>query len=128
MPWTPAKDQREKRLAGAAVSPGVAIGTAYVVERGALRVPEYRISEETVSSECARFVRAVEEAQRQLSALQQKAASLTGLAAEEFGILLDAHHHMLAGSRLTRSVRAIIGSEFVNSEAAVVRSLDQIER
>lgn len=127
MPWNPSKDQRERRLTGVGVSAGVAIGPAYVVERGALRVPEYSIPADAVAAECARFSAAVEEAQRQLAALQQKAAQLTGLAAEEFGILLDAHHHMLAGSRLTRSVRAIISSEFINSEAAVVHSLEQIE-
>ncbi|MDA5194568.1 phosphoenolpyruvate--protein phosphotransferase [Govanella unica] len=127
MARTPAQNQREQRIKGVGVSYGAALGTAYVIERGALRVPEYVIAPDDVAAECARFGAAVAEAQQQLETLQQKAVQLTGLAAEEFGILLDAHHHMLAGSRLTRSVRAIIGSEFINSEAAVVQSLDQIE-
>lgn len=127
MPKLPLSSQIERRFQGVGVSDGVALGSAYVIERGTLRVPEYRIAPEAVAAECDRFGAAVAKARSQLEALQQKATQLTGVAAEEFGILIDAHSHMLAGSRLTRSVLAIISSEFINSEAAVVQSLEQIE-
>src|SRR5690554_5837320 len=117
MVWRGANEDRECRLEGVGVSFGVAVGPAYVLERGALRVPEYPITPEEVPAECARFSRAIEEARSQLQDLQQKAAKLTGAAAEEFGYLLDAHFHMLAGSRLIRSVQNVIASELVNSEA-----------
>lgn len=117
----------ERQLRGVGVSPGVSVGPAYLRDRGSLRVPEYAISPDAAAAECARFNAAVEEARRQLSELREKATRLSGAAAEEFGYLLDAHFHMLAGSRLIRSVHNVISSELVNSEAAIVISLEQIE-
>lgn len=118
---------KERRFKGVGVSPGIAIGAAYVADRGALRAPEYRIEKSDVAAEEARFTAAIAAAREQLQALQAKAGSLRGAAAEEFGYLIDAHLHMLAGSRLVRSVNAIIAKELVNCEAAVARSIEQIE-
>lgn len=105
----------------------MAVGPAYLLDRGFLRVPEYRIADDAVSTECERFNAAVEEARRQLTELREKATRLSGAAAEEFGYLLDAHFHMLQGSRLIRSVHNVISAERVNAEAAIVISLARIE-
>ena len=50
---------REQRLTGIGVSPGIAIGPAYVGERGELPVTESRIAEAAVETEQARFAEAV---------------------------------------------------------------------
>lgn len=120
-------DSKEIRLGGVGVSFGVAVGPAYLLDRGSLRVPEYRITPEDVPAECDRFTEAIDQARQQLEDLQQKASRLTGAAAEEFGYLMDAHFLMLKGSRLIRSVAHVIASEKINSEAAIVHSLAQIE-
>ncbi len=127
MSWSSVGYQRERRLQGVGVSFGIAIGPAYVIERGALRVPEYQIDDQDIGAECARFDGAVDAAKAQLRDLQTKARNLSGAAAEEFGFLLDAHTQMLAGSRLIRGVKAIISAEKLNGEAAIAQTLVQIE-
>lgn len=120
------KRNGELRLQGIGVSPGIAIGPCHILEKGITQVPEYPIRDVDVDDECERFEAAVREATSQLEGLRTKASGLTGAAAEEFGYLMDAHAQMLRGSRLIRSVEAIISSELVNAEAAVQISLAQI--
>ena len=101
------------------MSPGVAIGPAYVRESGDVQVPEYQIPADQVAAEQARFDAAVEKASRQLGKLKAKATSLHGAAAEELGFLLDAHLQMVGSSRLLTGVRRRIERDLLNAEAAV---------
>ncbi len=78
------------------------------------------------AEEIARFKRAVEQAQKQLRQLQARAESLPAGAASEIAILLEAHHAMLAGSRLVRGVEEIIKIARVNAEAAIERQIVEI--
>src|SRR5512135_3361540 len=90
----------ERRFEGVGVSSGVAIGAAHLVEAGAVHVPEYAIEPAQVAEEQARFTRAVVASQKQIRKLGVKAQGLHGAAAEEIAILLEAHLHMLSGSRV----------------------------
>ncbi len=110
---------QEQVFEGLAVSPGVAIGPAYVRESGDIQVPEYQIAENQVAAEQQRFDAAVEKASRQLGKLKAKASSLHGAAAEELGFLLDAHLQMVESSRLLTGVRRRIEKDLINAEAAV---------
>ena len=110
---------QEQVFEGLAVSPGVAIGPAYVRESGDIQVPEYQIAEHQVAAEHQRFDVAVEKASRQLGKLKAKASSLHGAAAEELGYLLDAHLQMVESSRLLTGVRRRIERDLINAEAAV---------
>ncbi len=122
----PPHEQTQCRLTGVGVSPGIAIGTAYVVDRRMGRVPEYMIAAGDIAAEHSRLAEAVGEARQQLRDLREQAGRLSGEAAEEFGYLFDAHLHMLSESRLMRSVHTIIEKELVNAEAALVSGLDRI--
>ncbi|GAB4144686.1 MAG: phosphoenolpyruvate--protein phosphotransferase [Sphingomonadales bacterium] len=113
-------------LRGVGVSPGVAIGPAYVFDRGQLRVPQYPIGEAAVEREVARFNGAVDDVRQALALVRERAGGLSGAAAEELGYLLDAHLQMLGESRLIRSVRAVIAAEKINAEAAIQASVDQV--
>jgi phosphotransferase system enzyme I (PtsI) len=109
----------ERAFQGLGVSPGVAIGPAHVREAGALEVPEYRLAEGGVEDERTRLREAVERSQKQVEKLKAKATSLRGAAAEELGILLDAHLRMLTGSRLVRGAEQRVAKDRINAEAAV---------
>jgi len=113
-------------LRGLAVSAGIAIGPAHVVETGAIQVPEYCLAPGAVDSELARFHKAADKARRQLRKLKSKAAVLPSAAAEDVAILLDAHLAMLTGSRLIRGVERRIGQDRMNAEAAVQAEIASI--
>ncbi|MEI6984650.1 MAG: phosphoenolpyruvate--protein phosphotransferase [Rhodospirillaceae bacterium] len=106
-------------LTGLGVSPGVAIGPAYVIETGAAHVPEYTIAPEDIDAERQRLADAVAKARRQIKKLKTKALVLPEAAAEEVGFLLDAHLSMVSNSRLTRGVERRIVEERINAEAAI---------
>ncbi|HTT78156.1 MAG TPA: phosphoenolpyruvate--protein phosphotransferase [Stellaceae bacterium] len=109
----------EQRLTGIGVSPGIAIGPAYVGERGELPVAESRISDADIEAEQGRFAEAVATSARQLRKLRTRATALPGSAADEIAFLLDAHLAMLANSRLVRGVNQRIGRDKINAERAI---------
>jgi phosphotransferase system enzyme I (PtsI) len=116
----------EQRLTGIGVSPGIAIGPAYVGERGDLPVAETSIEETGVESERGRFAEAVAASAKQLRKLKTRATALPGSAADEIGYLLDAHLAMLANSRLVRGVNQRIARERINAERAIQLEIEEI--
>ncbi len=118
----------EQRLVGLGVSPGIAIGPAYLVEGGDLPVHESHISESEVEAERARFNEAIEVSLKQLRKLKAKASGLPESAAEEIGYLLDAHLAMLSNSRLVRGAADRIARQRINAERAVELEIDEIAR
>jgi phosphoenolpyruvate-protein phosphotransferase (PTS system enzyme I) len=113
------KERPERVLRGLGVSPGVAIGPAFITENGDVPVPERRIDPEEISAERQRFEQAVQFSLKQLKKLKGKAAALPASASEEMGYLLDAHVAMLSNSRLVRGVERRIREERINAERAV---------
>ncbi len=118
----------EQKLTGIGVSPGIAIGAAYIGDRGPLVVTETSISDTAVAAERARFSDAVTNAQKQLRKLKAHAAALPGSAANEIGYLLDAHLAMLANSRLVRGVHQRIAQARINAERAVELEIENIAK
>jgi len=116
----------ERRFEGVGVSSGIAIGTVHLVESGAVHVPEYPIEAGQVADEQARFAKAVALSQKQIRKLGAKAAGLHGAAAEEIGILLEAHLLMLSGSRVLRGVEHRIERDRINAEAAVQAEISAV--
>jgi phosphoenolpyruvate-protein phosphotransferase (PTS system enzyme I) len=121
-------ERSEERLTGIGVSPGIAIGAAFVGDRGPVTVSERAIPESGVAAERARFSDAVANAQKQLRRLKARAASLPGSAPDEIGYLLDAHLAMLAGSRLVRGVHHRIASAKINAERAIELEIEAIAK
>lgn len=113
---------------GLGVSRGIAIGTVYLHDPGAVVVPDYCIPRNIIDEECGRFHAAASEAGRQVEQLRGKAGRLGGAAGEELGYLLDAYRQMLHGSRLLRGVEARIRGERINAEAAVQHEIAEIVR
>ncbi|OWJ66347.1 phosphoenolpyruvate--protein phosphotransferase [Inquilinus limosus] len=117
---------REIVLGGLAVSGGVAIGPAHLIESGFEQVPEYRLEEADLPGERERFAEALAKSRRQIKKLKAKAQALPEQAAEDVGYLLDAHAAILSGSRLLRGVEARIAEERVNAEYAVQSEITAI--
>ncbi len=122
---TPAAN-KERTLEGLGVSSGIAIGPIHVRESGAVEVSEYCIQPKHLDSELARFSEALKRTRRQLLKLKSKAQTLPEATAEELGYLLDAHLHMLEGSRLIRGVEDRISGKLLNAEAAVQAEISEI--
>ena len=118
----------EQRLSGLGVSPGIAIGPAYLSEGGDVQVHESHIPEAEIDAERGRFTEAVAVSLKQLRKLKTKASGLPESAAEEIGYLLDAHLAMLSNSRLVRGVGERIGRTRINAERAVEIEIDEIAK
>ena len=112
-------DRGERVLTGLPISPGIAIGPAFIGDDGAIHVPEYRVTGDEVAVERKRLADAVALSLKQLAKLKLKAAALPAAAAEEAGYLLDAHVAMLTNSRLVRGSDRRIAEERLNAERAV---------
>jgi phosphoenolpyruvate-protein phosphotransferase (PTS system enzyme I) len=106
-------------LRGLGISPGIAIGPAFVSDDTDISVPDYRLEPDGVEAELQRFRNAVSFSLKQLKKLKAKAVALPGAAADEMGYLLDAHLAMLANSRLVRGVEQRISVDRTNAERAV---------
>jgi phosphotransferase system enzyme I (PtsI) len=119
---------REHRLTGIGVSPGIAIGPAYLGERRDLAVSERHIADSEIGEERRRFAEAVNFSIKQLRKLKTRATALPGSAADEIGYLLDAHLAMLSNSRLVRGVQNRIATLRLNAERAVQLEIDEIGR
>ncbi|MEX2201196.1 MAG: phosphoenolpyruvate--protein phosphotransferase [Dongiaceae bacterium] len=117
---------KEETFEGLGVAPGIAIGAAHVVESGRVSVPEYEIEPDAVDEELARFRSAVSKAQKQLAKLRTKSEALPAAAREEVGFLLDAHRHMLTGSRILRGAEKRIAEQRLNAEAAVLKEISKV--
>jgi phosphoenolpyruvate-protein phosphotransferase (PTS system enzyme I) len=124
---TPAPPSRsEQRLSGIGVSPGIAIGPAYLGDRGDLPVSERRIDGAAVERERMRFADAIATSIKQLRKLRSRATALPGSAADEIGYVLDAHLAMLSNSRLVRGVNQRIARQHINAERAVQIEIEEL--
>jgi phosphotransferase system enzyme I (PtsI) len=122
------KQNAERRFAGHGVSPGIAIGPVHVVESGMDKVPEYRIANAKIAAEIERFDDAVARSLRQVRKLRRKAQEAASATSEELGFLLEAHEHMLSGSRLVRGVAKRIREQQANAEHAVQTEISEIAK
>src|SRR6202790_4084055 len=120
--------RQEHRLSGIGVSPGIAIGPAYIGDRGELPVSESRIGESDIEGERARFTEAVAASAKQLRKLKSRATALPGSAADEIGYVLDAHLAMLANSRLIRGVHQRVARQRINAERAIQLEIEEIAK
>src|SRR5476649_1923070 len=114
-------DGREEHIGrGLGISPGIAIGPAWIIDQHGVPVPEYEIPASQTDKELKRLHTAIAKTQRQLSQLKLKAESLPA-GAQDMALLLDAYKGMLSGSRLGRGVEELIQKNRINAEAAIQR-------
>jgi phosphotransferase system enzyme I (PtsI) len=120
------KNEGEHRVTGIGISPGVAIGPAFIIEQSGVPVPEYEIPVDGVEKELRRLHSAITKVQKHLGQLRQKAETLPA-GAEDMTLLLDAYKGMLSGSRLVRGVEEIISKQRINAEAAIQKQITALK-
>jgi phosphotransferase system enzyme I (PtsI) len=114
-----------KSLTGIAVSSGVVIGRAHVLDAVERYVPERRIAQEAVEAEIERLRSAIGAALDELIQLRNKTE-------EELGVdpakILDFHIGVLKDSTLISPVEDRIRSSLINAERAVAERFEQLAR
>jgi len=105
---------------GIAVSPGVAIAPAVVLDSEQFRIPRRRIEPDEVESELARFQKAVQRAQGEIGELRQRVTSDVG---EKLGAIFDVQDALLNDPSLLDEVRELIQRERYAPEYAVSQIL-----
>ena len=109
------------RLSGLGVSPGVGIGRALVLKRGAqLR---FLVPESLVARELERLDEARARSREQIQHIKERIASSAGA---EHAYLFDAQLLMLDDAMLIERAESIIRTERLNAASALQRALEQI--
>ncbi len=109
-----------RKLQGIAVSPGVAIGEALVMDQEGFRIPRRFVAQDAVDHELERLATATEAAAREIRRNRDTVSQELGA---EYGAIFDAHLQMLHDPRLKAEVEDLIGQKHFSSEYAVSRSL-----
>jgi len=111
-----------KILNGVAVSPGIAIGKAYLVDRRRVEIPRFSLLDDRhVPEEMDRFKEAVRRSQEELREIRNR---MRDTVMEEHLYILDAHIRMLQDRTLLQVTLNTIRQERINAEWALSKALD----
>ncbi len=105
---------------GIGAAPGIAIGKAYLLERGRIPVPHYRLAgEEAVAQERERFRDAISKAEADLESIKKSIPP----AFREHARLLDVQQMILKDPSIYDQSLRYIEEEHANAQFAVMKSL-----
>ncbi len=109
-----------QKLQGIAVSPGVAIGEALVMDNEGFRIPRRFVTRDAVEDELERLESAVEAACAEIAHNREAVSRELG---EKYGAIFEAHLQMLQDSRLRSELHEMIRERHYSPEYAVSRTL-----
>ena len=109
-----------QKLQGIAVSPGVAIGEALVMDTEGFRIPRRFVSRDAVDDELERLDKAILAAGNEIAGNRETVAGELG---EKYGAIFEAHLQMLQDSKLRRELEEMIRHRHYSPEYAVSRTL-----
>jgi phosphoenolpyruvate-protein phosphotransferase (PTS system enzyme I) len=104
-------------LKGIGVSPGVAVGRAFILDRKRVRTPKLRLGPEELDRELLRMKTAVDLSDRQLQDLKDQIAG----DGQDHELIIEAHRLMLHDPMLLDEVNRLISRDHINAEWAVRR-------
>jgi phosphotransferase system enzyme I (PtsI) len=107
---------------GIAVSPGVAVGTAYVIHEIFVNPDTKRLEDQEISAELAQYETARDRAAADLRALQHKVQAQVG---GEAGAIFSVHESILRDAAFTNRVRGWIVNDRLTAQAALHRLLEE---
>src|SRR5436309_2251756 len=117
---------------GIAVSPGVAIGPALVLDTEGFRIPQRFIAEDTRPHEVERLHQALAQAAHEARANQQAVSDKIG---KQYGAVFGAHALLIEDPSVAREIESLIQDQSHSAEYAVSRvmrrhakALQSIER
>ena len=105
---------------GIAVSPGVAIQKAFVLDSEDYRIPERYVGSEEVPREIERFETGLTSAKKEIRAHAEKISEEVG---DEYFSIFQAHMMMLSDDKLSESIVKLISDHSFTAEYAVSRAL-----
>src|SRR3954453_8427781 len=103
---------------GIAVSPGVAIGPALVVDTEGFRIPRRSVARAEVADEITRLRAALASAALEARAMQKDIAAKLG---KQYGAIFAAHALLIEDPELVREVEGLIRERLHSAEYAVSR-------
>jgi phosphoenolpyruvate-protein phosphotransferase (PTS system enzyme I) len=106
-------------LTGIAVSKGISIGEAYILDRSKLCVLKQAIDSSDIDREVARFRIAIETTKKQMQETKQKASKV----AEKYSIILDTYTLLLDDDILVNDTITAIRKTKINAEWAITETL-----
>lgn len=109
-----------QKLQGIAVSPGIAIGEALVMDSEGFRIPRRFVSRDTVDDELERLGKAIAAASAELERKREAVSLELG---DKYGAIFDAHLQILQGSQLRSELEEMIRKRHYSPEYAVSRTL-----
>ncbi|HEY4234247.1 MAG TPA: phosphoenolpyruvate--protein phosphotransferase [Lacipirellulaceae bacterium] len=111
-----------ERLQGIAVSPGVAIGEAVVMDNEGFRIPRRFLPRDAVEDELERLDQAILAATGEVERNRDRVAEQLG---DQYGAIFSAHVQMLNDRRLRAELEEMIRHRHYSPEYAVSRALRQ---
>ncbi len=109
-----------ERLQGIAVSPGIAIGEALVLDNEGFRIPRRFLPRDAVEEELDRLNLAFDAAVAEVEHNRQQVADQLG---DEYAAIFSAHLQMLRDPRLHEEIEEMISARHYSPEYAVSRAL-----
>lgn len=109
-----------EKLQGIAVSPGVAIGEALVLDAEGFRIPERFVTRDAVEDELERLQRAISAAAEEIAENRDTVSRELG---PTYGAIFAAHLEMLQDAQLREELEKMIRQEHYSAEYAVSRTL-----
>src|SRR5262245_16064725 len=105
---------------GIAVSPGVAIGPALVLDTEGVRIPRRSVAPERHDAEIARLHQALAAAAAEARAQEKKVSASLG---HQYGAIFAAHALLVGDASLAREVESLIRTHGFSAEYAFSRVL-----
>jgi len=109
-----------QKLQGIAVSPGVALGEALVMDNEGFRIPRRFVTRDTAEFELERLGKAIDAASEEIARHRDAVAKELG---EKYAAIFEAHLMMLQDSRLRSELEEMISQRHYSPEYAVSRTL-----
>jgi phosphotransferase system enzyme I (PtsI) len=109
-----------QKLQGIAVSPGVAIGEALVMDNEGFRIPRRFVARDAVQEELKRLDQAIRSAGEEIAGSRE---AISGELGEKYAAIFEAHLQMLQDSRLRGELEDMIRHRHYSPEYAVSRAL-----
>mgnify|MGYP005842146467 CR=1 FL=1 len=107
-------------LQGIAVSPGVAIGEALIVDNEGFRIPHRFVAPDAVEGELERLEKAIDAVAQEIA---RNRDTVTRQLGEQYGAIFSAHLMMLRDPKLQDEVEDLIRRQQHSAEYAVSRTL-----
>jgi len=107
---------------GIAVSPGVALGPALVLDTESFRIPQRFVGTEHLAGEAARLREALKQAAAEARANQ---AAISDKLGRQYGAIFEAHAHLIEDPALAGEIESLIIQRGFAAEYAVSRVMRQ---